>query len=234
MNKNILVCGDTHLPYSRVGYLEFCQDIQDKYKCDTVIHIGDVIDLSAISFHFKNPEMPNALAEHEAARQAIKHWYKAFPKMKAIIGNHETRLFRVAGSVNIPSQMLKSFNDLFDTPKWQWAYEYVIDETLFVHGTDNGGIYPAYNLTRKIAMSCVLGHWHSACGIKFLVNPYKRFFSMDVGCGVDDRLLAFQYAQFRKVRSVLSCGVILDGMPQLHLMPCSRDEKYHDSNFRGK
>ena len=230
---NILVIGDTHIPYTRKGYLQFCKDTYKEYDCDTVVHIGDVADFSAVSFHQKNPEMASALAEYENAQKQIQKWYRAFPDAKIVIGNHDDRIIRVAGSVNIPSQMLKSYNLLWNTPNWEWGYDFVIDDIFFTHGTGNGGLYPAYNLMRKLATSVVMGHWHSACGLKFLVNPNKRFFALDVGCGVDDRQLAFQYAQFNKVRSVISCAVILDGHPRLVEMPMGRGEKYWDGNFRG-
>lgn len=233
MNK-ILVIGDLHLPYARKGYLQFCKDIQKEFKCDQVIFIGDIADFSAISFHQKNPEMASALTEYENTQKQILIWYRTFPNAKIVIGNHDDRIIRVAGSVNIPSQMLKSYNLLWNTPDWQWNYDWIVDDIFFTHGTGNGGIYPAYNLMRKLATSVVMGHWHSACGLKFLVNPHRRFFALDVGCGVNDRLLAFQYAQFNKVRSVIACAVILDGHPQIIEMPMGRGEKYWDGNFRDK
>lgn len=229
--SKILIIGDTHLPYTRAGYLEFCKDTEYEYKCDTVVHVGDVADFSAVSFHQKNPEMASALAEYENTQAQIGRWYRAFPKAKIAIGNHDDRIIRVAGSVNIPSQMLKSYNLLWETPDWTWAYDYVIDDIFFTHGTGNGGLYPAYNLMRKLATSCVMGHWHSACGIKFLVNPSRRFFALDVGCGINDKLIAFQYAQFNKVRSVIACAVILNGHPRIIEMPMGKGEKYHDSKF---
>jgi predicted phosphodiesterase len=227
----ILVVGDLHCPYTRKGYLEFCKDIKKEYKCDTVVFIGDVVDFSAVSFHQKNPEMKCALDEYNGTLEQVKLWYEAFPNAKVCLGNHDLRIIRVAGSVNIPSQMLKSFNQLWGTPKWEWNYDYVIDNIFFTHGTGNGGMYPAYNLMKKLSLSTVLGHWHSAAGVKFLVNPYKRMFALDVGCGVDDRQLAFQYAQYNKVRSVISCAVILNGHPHLIEMPMGKNEKYHDSRF---
>lgn len=137
--SKILIIGDTHIPYTRRGYLQFCQDTQKEYKCDTVVHIGDVADFSAVSFHQKNPEMASALAEYEETQRQIKKWYKAFPDAKIVIGNHDDRLIRCAGSVNIPSQMLKSYNLLWDTPTWEWNYNYIIDDIYFTHGTGNGG-----------------------------------------------------------------------------------------------
>ena len=43
-NQNILVIGDLHSPFIRKGYLEHCQKIYDKYNCNKVIFIGDIVD----------------------------------------------------------------------------------------------------------------------------------------------------------------------------------------------
>ncbi|NIM35157.1 MAG: hypothetical protein GTO44_06965, partial [Hydrotalea flava] len=67
---------------------------------------------------------------------------------------------------------------------------------------------------------------------KWLVNPYSRLFGLDVGCGIDDKMMAFAYGRHTKIRSVISAAVIIDGHPYLELMPISRGEKYHDSRFK--
>jgi predicted phosphodiesterase len=226
--SRLLIIGDTHLPYTRRHYLRFCKDLYKEYKCDSVLHIGDVVDSSAISFHIKNPEMPNAKLEYERTYEAVKNWHGAFPKAKVCIGNHDARIIRVAGSVNIPSQLLKSYRELWDTPGWDWQWEHTVDGVYYMHGEGNRGLHPAYNTMRKMALSVILGHSHSAAGIKWLVNPHARLFGMDVGCGIDDKALAFQYNQFNKIRSVISAAVVIDGMPYLELMPMGKGEKYWD------
>jgi len=47
----VLAIGDTHCPWERKGYLQFCQDLYWQWECNTVVFIGDVADLHAISFH---------------------------------------------------------------------------------------------------------------------------------------------------------------------------------------
>ncbi len=230
--SRILIIGDVHEPCTRSGYLEFCQDLQKKHKCNIVIFIGDVVDNHAISFHAKHPEMPGPKQEYELTFQCIQKWYKAFPKAKICIGNHDSRIVRVAESVAIPAQFLRDYNEIWNTKNWEWAWDFVIDEVCFQHGISAGATYPAYNTMRKFAMSTVLGHFHHAAGIKWLVNPYSRLFGLDVGCGIDDKMMAFAYGRHTKIRSVISAAVIIDGHPYLELMPISRGEKYHDSRFK--
>lgn len=229
--SRVLIIGDTHVPFVRSNYLQFCKDIYKKYKCDTVVHIGDVCDSHSISFHEHNPELPNALDEYKQAFEVVKEWKAVFPKVLVTIGNHDSRIIRVANSVNIPQQLVKTYKEIWGTKDWNWQWEFIIDEVRYVHGHGSGGgLYPAYSTMRKTAMSTVMGHYHSAAGLKWLVNPNTRLFGMDVGTGVNDKAMAFAYSQFNNIRSVISCGVVIDGLPFLEICPCSKGEKYWNGN----
>lgn len=232
--SRILVIGDVHEPCSRKGALAFCSDLRDEYDPDQVIFIGDIVDMHSISFHAHHPEMPGPNDECELAHERIQLWYEQFPSAIVTIGNHDRRVIRKAEDASIPSRFLRNFAEAWDTPGWQWVEEQIIDEVRYIHGDGAGtSLYPAYNMVRAIGMSCVLGHHHSAGGIKWLVNPLRRMFGMDTGCLIDDEALAFAYSKRQVKRSVLSACVVLDGMP-IHIpMPCGRGEKYHDSRFDG-
>jgi UDP-2,3-diacylglucosamine pyrophosphatase LpxH len=230
--SRILVVPDLHEPCSRKGALQFCQDVRRKWKTDKVIFIGDITDWHSISFHAHHPEMPGPKDEYELAYKQIQKWYKTFPNAKIVLGNHDRRIIRLAESVNIPAKFLRDYKEIWNTPTWEWADDFIMDDVYYTHGDGTGGsLYPAYNLVRKIGMNCVCGHYHSAGGVKWLVNPLRRIFGMDTGCLIDDKQMAFAYGMRQKVRSVLSVGVVLDGIPYHIMMPCGRGEKYHDSRF---
>ena len=226
------VIGDTHNPWCRRGYLQFCQDTFDEYDCDQIVHIGDVNDHHNISFHDIEPSSPGVIAEHNLAKRATKLWHTAFPKVKVCLGNHDLRVIRRAKTVNIPEFMLSTHNKLWGTPGWRWEKSWIIDGVYYYHGAKQGGKYPAANAVGKMLMSCVLGHNHTASGVKFFANPLQRIFGVDTGCGIDDTAMAFNYSDENKQRSILSCVVVIDGIPYVEPMPCSRGEKYHDSNFK--
>jgi predicted phosphodiesterase len=227
------VIGDTHLPAVRKGYLQFCMDTFAKFKCDKFVHIGDVVDMHAVSFHQPHPDAPGPLDEIKQTRESVKLWYKAFPDLKICIGNHDARFIRLAATVKIPDIILRSYNEIWETPKWTWRYDYIIDGIYYTHGDGaGGGLYPAYNMMRKIAMPVVMGHHHSACGVKFLVNPERRLFGCDVGSGVDDKAVNMLYMEKGKIRSVISCATVIDGIPQVHIMPMGKGERYNDKNFK--
>ena len=226
--SRILCIGDIHEPVCRKNYLRFCQDLYREWDCDTVVFLGDIADFSAISFHAAHPECPGPNDEYRLAYAKIQKWYKAFPKAKICIGNHDARIIRLAESVSIPAKFLRNFNEVWDTPGWDWDYHHIIDDVYYFHGTGNGGTYPAPNAAKKMLMSVVMGHCHSAAGIKWIASPQRRIFGMDVGCGIDDKAFAFAYGQHIIKRSIISAAVVLDGVPYHEIMPISSGERYYD------
>ena len=228
----ILTIGDIHNPWCHPGYLAFCRDLRDRHKCDHVTFIGDIVDWHSISFHPPAPEAPGPTDEFKQTKAGVARWYRVFPDADVCIGNHDERIFRRAATVNIPEAFLKTYKELWDTPGWNWQRSFIHDDVYYFHGTGTGGVHPAYSSMQKQLMSVVQGHIHSASGIKWRANPRRRIFGMDVGCGVDDKAIAFAYGQNNQVRSILSAAVIIDGIPHLEVMPMGPGEKYHRSRFK--
>lgn len=231
--SRVLVIGDQHEPVCRKGYLQFNKDLAKQYKVDKVVLIGDIIDWHSISFHEHNPNCPGPMDEYKLALKRVQRWYRAFPNAIVCIGNHDARPKRLAESVNIPAKFLRDYNEQWKTPTWKWVTSIIIDKVYYCHGHGkSGGIYPAYNTAKNMGMSVVMGHNHARGGVKWLVSPVQRWFGMDTGCGVDDKAFAFSYAKEQTSRSVLSSGIIINGIPQHIMMPCGKNEKYHDSRFK--
>lgn len=228
-----LVIGDVHEPVSHPGYLAFCRDLQKRHKCDHVTFIGDVVDWQAISFHAHHPEAPGPKDEYELALAGVKRWAEAFPKAKVCIGNHDERVIRTAEDAGIPAKFIRDYKETWATPGWDWGVDHRIDDVYYFHGTGMGGLHPAFNAMQKMMMSVVMGHIHSAGGVKWRANPDRRCFGLDTGCGIDDKAVAFAYGRHQKVRSILSAGVVIDGIPQHCIMPCGPGEPFHRSKFKG-
>ena len=111
--------------------------------------------------------------------------------------------------------------------------EHDLDGVLYEHGTGSSGKDAAFN--RAVAQRCsvVMGHIHSFAGVKYHANPFSRIFGLNVGCGLDIRLYAFEYAKMTVHRPVLGCGIVVDGDVGLFVpMPCSKGEKYHRGRFK--
>ncbi len=228
MSNKILCIGDIHEPVSRPRYLEFCQDLYEAWGCDDVMFLGDIADWHAVSFHKHHPECPGPIDEYDLAFEQIQRWYKAFPEARVCIGNHDERLIRLGEDNNIPKKFIRNFNEVWETPGWNWDYYHIVDNVYYFHGTGNGGLYPAPNAAKKMLMSVVMGHCHTAAGIKWLASPQRRIFGMDVGCGIDDEAWAFAYGRHVIKRSIISAAVVLDGIPYHEIMPIGSGEKYHD------
>lgn len=214
----VLVCGDLHVPAVDPGYLDFLKRIRDRHKCNQVVFIGDVIDHHAISFHEKNPELPNAKHEADLTTKWINRFYKAFPDAYITIGNHDERVFRISKSAGIPSMYLKEYNDLYGTSRWNWVFSTEIDNVLYTHGTGWSGATPAFNAAKSLCKSVVCGHTHSIASINTQSNGKDIIFGMNVGCGVDINHPTMNYGKNNLRKPVLSCGVVLDGIPYLEFM----------------
>ena len=217
--SRVLVIGDTHFPAQHSKYLDFVLSIKKKYRCNRFVHIGDVVDHHTISFHKKHPDSVSALKEYELAKLNIKQWYKLFPELSVCVGNHDERVYRLNADIGIPAMYLKHYNEIYETPRWDWDYGFTIDGVYYTHGTGTGGQYPSFNLAKATATSVVLGHHHSIAGINWLVGSKHRIFGMDVGTGVDHNHLYFNYGKHQLKKPVVSCGVVIDGkQPYLEVM----------------
>jgi len=214
----VLCIGDLHLPATHTKYLDFIRKLKRKYKTDTTVFIGDVLDHHSISFHQKNPELPSAIDEHKQTVKGMKAWKKTFPEAVICIGNHDERVHRLSSAAGIPSMYLVDYSDLYDTPNWKWDHSFIIDNVMYIHGTGAGGQRPAYSAAVKLGQSIVMGHVHSIAMLQVLQSPTQRIFGMNVGCGVDKNHRAMNYAKNHLNKPVISAGIIIDGKPILELL----------------
>jgi len=209
---NTLVIGDTHIPFEKRKYLEFCKDTQKKYKCKQVIHIGDLIDNHAISFHDTDPDGLAGGREAEIAKKRLVSWKKAFPNLKICEGNHDRLHYRRAFSQGIPKIYMRNYNEIFNLPStWQWAFKFEIAGTRYLHGTGKGGKYAHIRWAVDNMQSTVIGHTHTSLGVHYMASDLKMIFAMQVGCGIDAKAYAMQYANIYSQKPTVGCGVVLEG-----------------------
>ena len=213
VKKNVLVIGDLHLPFTLEGYLEHCIKVYKKYNCDTVVFIGDILDLHFTSYHETSTEGYGATQEHDLSVEILRKWYKAFPKAYVTIGNHDALIYRKAMSAGISKRWIQNYSQVLGTPGWEWVTDVVIDDVLYTHGTTN-----AYTKAKQNLMSTVQGHLHSQAGIQFYVGAKSRIFGFQIGCGVDMKSYAMEYGR-NFPKPVISCGVVIKGLhPYLEVM----------------
>tara|TARA_R110001606_G_scaffold388636_1_gene554153 strand:+ start:158 stop:877 length:720 start_codon:yes stop_codon:yes gene_type:complete len=203
--RNILVIGDLHEPFCLDGYLEFCIEQYETFNCNQVIFIGDIMDNHAFSYHEPDPNGDAAGLELEKTIKKVAKWYEAFPVADVCIGNHDRMASRKAMSGGIPKEWIKSYNEVLNTPSWNWIESVVYDDVLYEHG--EGG--QAQAKAKNNLMSSVCGHTHTEAYCKWFVGKRFKVFGMQVGCGVDADTYAANYAKNFK-RQAIGCAVILN------------------------
>jgi hypothetical protein len=203
--KNVLVIGDLHEPFTLDGYLEFCLYIQKKYQTTHTIFIGDELDAHAVSYHDHDPDGYSAGHELERAIEKLEPWVEAFPVADVCIGNHTRLVARKAVTGGIPSAWLRSYSDVLGAPSWEFREEFIYDNVKYVHGEQGSARIRA----RKDLISTVQGHRHPEAYVEHIVGETFHIFGMQVGCGIDRRAYAFNYAK-AGTKPAISVGVVLD------------------------
>lgn len=221
LNKNgdevILVFGDMHIPYHREGSLEFLKEVNDKYKPTKIICTGDELDNHAMSFHDTDPNNPNSGDELDNSMPYLKTLYKLFPNVDLVDSNHGSMVFRKAKVGGIPMEYLKSMRDILEAPKgWNWHKDYLCTmnngQDLFVtHGLKKNSL----RLAEQYGCCVVQGHYHEDSSIHYSSSPRQLIWGCSAGCLLDDKTLAFEYNKTNMKRPILSCLIIINGIPKI-------------------
>lgn len=206
--KNTLVIADTHLPFEKDGYLEFCKRIEKQLNCTRVVHIGDLVDNHAISYHEHDPDGWSPAYEMTEVDKRLSKWFKAFPEVSLCRGNHDNLVDRKGKTVGLPNRCFKSFREMWKLPKgWKDDFSFIFDNVVYQH-SGSGGRYGHINTALSNRMSTVIGHLHSVAGVEYTANERGVIFGMCVGCGLDRHKYAFDYGRQFKNKPILGCGVV--------------------------
>ena len=203
--RNVLVIGDLHAPFTKVGYLDFCKSMYVKYKCTDVVFLGDILDCHFSSFHETDPDGMGAQEELYKAKEQIAEFYKAFPVAKVALGNHDILPNRKAFSSGLSSSWIRTVDEVLDVPNWEFSEEFVIDGVLYTHGV---GRQARVRVMQEL-ISVVQGHFHSKTYYETFTSERKFVFALQIGCGLDRRSYAAAYAKhFQKPQ--INVGIVLD------------------------
>ena len=211
----VLAIGDIHAPFEHKDYLKFCKKIYNKYKCNKVVFLGDIIDNHVTSFHETDNDGHSGALELELAKKTIAEYHREFPNAMCCIGNHDLIPNRKAFSSGISKQWIKPIGEVLNTPTWNYADHFVIDSIKYTHGTGR----QCKPRSQQDMISVVQAHFHSQSYIENYVGvDGTRRFAMQVGCGINIEEYAFAYGKnFAKPH--LCVGVIVNGkLPLLEFM----------------
>lgn len=222
--KNVLTISDMHVPYQHPDAIRFLAALDKKYQFDFVVNMGDLLDFHNISFHKSDPDLMNAGDELRKGRKTIKQLEKLFPEMIIIGSNHGDLPLRKFFDAGLPVELLRSYNDIYEVGKsWKFVDDLTVvdgqDETYFVHGISKSGI----KLTAQRGVNVVQGHFHTDFRIDYISNPRNLLYSMQVGCLIDKKSLAFGYNKLDLNRPVIGTGAIISGSPKLLPMLLDRN-----------
>ena len=206
------VIGDTHLPYERSGYLEHCRETFAENGVNRVIHIGDLVDHHALSFHDSEPLLRGASGELMDARDRLQPWFDAFPELELIEGNHDAIPGRQLKKIGMdPDQWMRQISEVYDFPPGWNVVPYVYSNGVhYHHGETALGVNGFRNDSRARFCNTVSGHAHGNAGVSYTATDHRLVYGCAVGCGIDERSMAFAYGRHFKLKPVLSCAVIAD------------------------
>jgi hypothetical protein len=223
MNKNnFLMIGDVHLPYENPHALRFLKELKKDFEIPdaNIYSVGDIMDLYGFSRWPKSPDAKHTInQELELVREKIRKWSIAFPEMKIAESNHDQRVMRKALGADLPSQVIKGIEEIFEFPKgWEIRDQFIVManrvEFLVCHGEE----FPcALQAAIHYGVNVVQGHHHQKSGIQHARSRMQQLWGMETGCLVDRSSFAFEYGSKSKRKPINSSGLILNGIP--HIIP---------------
>lgn len=171
-NNNILVLSDVHLPYQNNKALTLALDYGKKENINTILLLGDIMDMHKASFHEQDPKKRDLAYEFEICRNFLDILQKTFPLAKIFYkeGNHELRwerYLRVKAPVILDMQefRLQTILRLGERGITWIANNQVmkIGKLYAIHGNEykgSGGINAARTLWLRSGESTICGDKH--------------------------------------------------------------------------
>jgi hypothetical protein len=214
-----LILPDLQLPFEHPDALKFILQVKREFRIDgdNILCVGDEVDQYFGSMYGKDPDATHtATSEIRETKEKLRKWYAAFPNMLVAESNHGLRWAKKAVEAEIPSQMLRKYQEVLETPEgWRWARKWKIEPVggkpyLLKHGLDCSGKTPYRGTAEISGISSVFGHLHSSAGLCHVKTEEKEVWAMNVGCLIDVDAYAFHYGKDDKFKPTLGCGVILD------------------------
>jgi len=217
--KTILFLSDIHAPYHHKDVIAFLRHLKKLYKPDLVVSLGDLADFHNISFHDSDPQLDSAGRELEKLQAFAKELEKLFPELVIIGSNHGDLPLRKAFAAGLPASMIKPYNAIYEVgPGWHFIDDLtLVDNDRYIyccHGTVKDGL----KLTTQRGVNTVQGHYHTEFNIKYASNPRDLLWSLQAGCLIDPKALAFAYNKHQVNRPIIGTAVVVNGHPVLEPM----------------
>lgn len=223
MADNYLLVSDIQLPFEAEKALEFCLYLKKHFNVpdENVICVGDEVDQYFGSMFNKDPDgIYTPTSEINITIDKIKQWVDAFPKIRVCISNHGMRWAKKAAEAELPSQMLKKYQQVLKIPSsWRYKLEWKIKTKhpfRVIHGMGYSGDKGHLNAALDAGMSTAMGHLvhlgaqHIRKGISEKYLPALKIWGMCVSCLIDPEAYAFHYGKDNRNKPALGAGVVLN------------------------
>lgn len=223
--ETVLAISDQQAPFHHPDAIAFLKAVKQKFQPTKVVNIGDSLDMHCLSKYSHNPDLPGPADEYRQALDFMHELYDLFPVAQEVYSNHNGRYLKRIEEAGIPSSFIKSYRQIMDYPKgWSIEPYLEIDNVLYEHGTRFGGLNSGRSALQVNGQSTVYGHLHSNGGIVYSANRKELIFAMCVGCLIDWKAYAFNYARDAKQLPTLGTGVVVKGVP--HFVPMFIDKEF--------
>lgn len=215
--RRILTISDQHMPYEHPDMFKFLAAIKAKYVPTLVVNGGDEIDGHALSFHDSDSDLPSAGDELKKATVKIKKLEKMFPKMILLDSNHGSLALRRMKHHGVPMKFLATNQVIYGvSEKWQWVNDLTLtlpngQPVYFCHGMSKNGV----KLAAQRGTNVVQFHYHTEFRIDYIGNPNSLLWSLQSGCLIDRKSMAFAYDKLNLNRPVIGTSMIIDSKPVL-------------------
>lgn len=226
--RRILCISDQHMPYEHPDMLKFLAAIKKKYNPTLVVNLGDEVDAHSLSFHDSDNDLPSAGDELQLAIEKIKKMETLFPEMILLDSNHGSLAARKFKHHGIPMKYLATPQQIYGvSDKWQWVNDLTVilpngQECYFCHGMVKSGI----KLASQRGVNVIQGHYHTDFRIDYIGNPKNLLFSLQSGCLIDKKSLAFAYDKLNLNRPIIGTSVIIDSQPVLIPMVLDKNSRW--------
>lgn len=215
--SRILNISDQHAPYHHPDMFDFLGAVKREYKPTFVINGGDETDGHGMSFHDSDHDLPSAGDELKKAAKVLKRLEKLFPDMVLLDSNHGSLALRKMKHHGIPIKFLATLNQVYGvSERWKWVNDLTItlpngQDVYYCHGMVKNGI----KLAAQRGTCVVQFHYHTEFRIDYIGNPNSLLWSMQSGCLIDHKALAFAYDKLNLNRPIIGTSMIIDSKPVL-------------------
>ena len=226
--SRILFISDQHMPYQHKDMFRFLTAIKKKYKPTFVVNGGDETDKHAMSFHDHDSDLPSAGDELIQSINCIKRLEQIFPTMLLLDSNHGSLALRKMKHHGIPMKYLATPQQIYGvSDKWQWVNDLTItlpngQDVYMCHGMTKQGI----KLAAQRGVNVVQFHYHTEFRIDYIGNPNALLWSLQSGCLIDRKSLAFAYDSLNLNRPIIGTSMIIDSKPVLIPMTLDKNGRW--------